>query len=515
MKHSVLCCTLILTLAGCGEADTTATHAPDKQPVDLLITGGRIIDGLGSPPFRADLVIDDGRIIEVGSDAVQRFSAAEIVDATGRMVAPGFIDPHSHGDPFATPAFENFLAMGVTTITLGQDGSSPEVADLAAWLDTVGSAGIGPNLAMFVGHGTLRTLSGIGMSAEPREAQLRDMAARLDRALDVAFGMSTGLEYNPGLHATFAELDALAEVVGRRDRVIMSHLRTEDDHALESAIAELVAQGARARVHVAHLKSVYGQGEARAHEIIRMLASAREDGVTITADTYPYTASYTGIGLLFPVWAKTTEAFLAARSERRQALADYLRARVMSRNGPAATLLGTQPYTGKTLADLAAEFEMPFEDVLIDKLGPEGFSAAYFVMDESLQKGLLADPWVVISSDGGPGTYHPRGYGTFAKVIQDYVIDAQLLTLESAVAKMTSIPAQILGITDRGSLKEGMAADVILFDPAGVRAKATYTEPHILAEGFDLVIVNGRILRRAGVLAPILPGQVLKPTEVN
>ncbi|MCB1686034.1 MAG: amidohydrolase family protein [Pseudomonadales bacterium] len=469
------------------------------------------MDGLGGPAFTGDLVVDAGRIIEIGTDALARFDAEQVIDAGGRVVAPGFIDPHSHGDPFTTPMFENFLAMGVTTITLGQDGSSPETEDLSDWLDRVSGSGIGPNLAMFAGHGTLRTVSGIGMDPRPSATAISELAERLDTALDVAFGMSTGLEYNPGLHASAAELEALARVVGRRDRVIMSHLRTEDDDKLADAIGELVEQGAHARVHIAHLKSVYGKGSARAKEILDILASARDGGVTITADTYPYSASYTGIGLLFPVWAKTTEQFLEAKSERRKELADYLRQRVNLRNGPQATLLGTAPYTGKTLADLSRELELPFEEVLIEKLGPQGFSAAYFVMDEALQSALLADPWVVISSDGGPGTYHPRGYGTFAKVIEDYVMSQKLLSLETAVAKMTSIPADILGIADRGRLESGMVADVILFDPQRVRARASYTQPQILAEGFDLVMVNGRIVRRDGAMTGVVSGRVLRP----
>jgi N-acyl-D-aspartate/D-glutamate deacylase len=258
---------------------------------------------------------------------------------------------------------------------------------------------------------------------------------------------------------------------------------------------------------------VYGKGAGRAQEILSILAEARDLGVTLTADTYPYTASYTGIGLLFPVWAKTTEQFLEAKSERRDELADYLRRRVMLRNGPEATLLGTAPYTGKTLADLSREFELPFEEVLIDKLGPQGFSAAYFVMDETLQSALLADPWVVISSDGSPSNYHPRGFGTFAKVIEDYVESQQLLSLEAAVAKMTSIPAEILGITDRGRLESGLAADVILFDPQQVRARATYTAPQTLAEGFELVMVNGRVVRRDGALTGNVSGRVLRPAD--
>jgi len=487
------------------------SDAVEATDVDLLIVGGRVLDGLGNEPRRADVVIGGGRILFIGEVDPAGMDPDRTIDADGRVVAPGFIDPHSHGDPLATPAFENFLAMGVTTITLGQDDSSPAVDDLGAWLDDVAAQGIGPNLAMLVAHGTLRRQAGIGLDPEPGGEQMEALLQRLDAALTLTFGMSTGLEYNPGLNAGFVELDSLARVVGSRDRVIMSHLRSEDDAALEAALDELIAQGAHARVHVAHLKSVYGKGAARAEEILAYLDAARNRGVDITADVYPYSASYTGIALLFPEWAKTPKRFAAARRTRYQELAGYLRERVLSRNGPEATLLGTEPYTGKTLADLAAELDKPFEQVLIDDIGPDGASAAYFVMDDALQAELLLDPHVAISSDGHPRGFHPRGHGTFARVIEEYVGERQLMALAEAVRKMTSLPAAVLGLADRGSLEVGKAADVVIFDPARVQATATYTDPFQLARGFDVVIVNGRVARCGGELASQLNGRVLHP----
>ena len=504
-RTRVLAAAWLLALAG------AAFGQLEPTPVELVIVNGLIVDGSGGEPYPADVVVGDGRILFIGKVAADLVPCDRRIDAAGRVVAPGFIDPHSHGDPFETPAFENFLAMGATTITLGQDGSSPAVEDLHAWLAAVDDGGIGTNLAMFVGHGTLREQAGIGLDPSPTRAQLQSLQQRLDRALDVTFGLSTGLEYNPGLNAGLVELDSLARTVGARGRVIMSHLRNEDDDQLEAALDELIRQGKHARVHVAHLKSVYGRGADRADEILAMLAAARSQGVAISADSYPYTASYTGIALLFPTWAKTPEQFAAARRTRYDELADYLRQRVLGRNGPQATLLGTEPHTGKTLADLAAELGKPFERVLIDDIGPQGASAAYFVMDDALQERLLMDPMVAVCSDGSPTGFHPRGHGTFARVIEEYVVDRQLLSLAEAVRKMTALPAAHLGISDRGSLAVGLAADLVVFDPARVSATATYTNPLQLAEGFDIVIVNGRIARRDGVLAPALNGRVLRP----
>ena len=503
----------ILAIGSCTGAPPP--FLPEHPTIDILIEGGQVLDGRGNAAVSADIVVAGGTIVFVGdarfSDADLRDRVARRIDAAGRVVAPGFIDLHSHGDPLETPSMENFLAMGVTTITLGQDGSSPEVPDLSEWMAEVAANGIGTNLVMFVGHGTLRELSGIGRAEVPEPEDLERMLAMLAETLGYTFGMSTGLEYNPGLNARREELEALARVVGEQNRMIMSHLRNEDDGELENSIAELLDQGQYARVHISHLKSVYGKGSDRAEEILAILASARESGVEITAEVYPYSASYTGIGIVFPVWAKTAEQFATAKAERRNELAEYLRNRIQRRNGPEATLLGTEPYTGKTLADLAHELERPFEDVLIDVIGPEGASGAYFVMNDELQSRLLADPHIGVCSDGSPTGFHPRGHGTFARIIERFVVQEGVLTLPEAVRKMTSFAAELSGIADRGRIEVGMQADLIVFEPDNVRETATYPDPLELAEGFDIVIVNGRVAREEGRLADGLFGRVLAP----
>lgn len=503
----------ILALASCQPA--TPPFLAEYQSIDLWIENGRVLDGLGNDAIDADVVVVDDKIVFVG-DA--EFSDEDIdarvvrrIDASGRIVAPGFIDLHSHGDPLATPEFENFLAMGVTTISLGQDGSSPDVEPLFDWMGEVAAKGIGTNLAMFVGHGTLRDQSGIGVSKTPEDQDIERMLSMLDDALKYTFGLSTGLEYNPGLNAETDELRAMAKVVGQNDRMIMSHMRNEDDDQLEASLAELLEQGEDARVHVSHLKSVYGQDVDRADEILSILNDARASGIEITADVYPYTASYTGVAIVFPVWAKTAEQFAVAKVERRDELAEYLRNRVNRRNGPESTLLGTDPWTGKTLAELAHEMELPFEDVLIDVIGPQGGSGAYFVMNDELQARLLQDPLVGVCSDGSPTGFHPRGHGAFAKIIENFVVRDQLLTLSEAVRKMTSFAAEVIGISDRGTIEEGMLADLIIFDPANVHETATYPYPLQLAEGFDVVIVNGRVARENGRMDASLHGQVLQP----
>ena len=483
-----------------------------RRDVDLRIFDARILDGTGAPAVRGEIHVRDDRIVHVGPlNGAAPPSAVRLLDALGRVVAPGFVEPHAHGNPKSTPEFENFLAQGVTTITLGQDGASPDVPSIAAWMEEVDALGLGPNLAMFVGHGTLRRQSGIGRAERPSPEQVDALIEMLDEALDVTFGMSTGLEYSPGLYAGDDELIGLAKTVGAHDRVIMSHVRNEDDPVLERSLAELIRQGAHARVHVAHMKSVYGKGAARAQELLGVLEAARADGVEITADVYPYTASYTGLSLLFPAWAKTREQFEEALPMRRQELADHLRRRVGGRNGPGATLLASPPWTGKTLEEAAAELGKPFEEALIDDFGPDGGSAAYFIMDEDLQSTLIADPHVAICSDGSPTGFHPRGHGTFARIIETYVRERGVLTLAEAVRKMTSLPAEILGLEDRGAIRAGAYADLVIFDPEDVHETATWAEPLQLAEGMDVVVVNGEIVRERGALTESRPGRVLRP----
>ena len=510
MTRLIILLAILLNLHACTEQQPS-----EILRFDTVIENGMVLDGSGSEAFEADVFIRAGEIVLIDElDSLSVNNELEIgqrIDASGHIVAPGFIDVHSHGDPLETPAFENFLAQGVTTITLGQDGSSPATENLSQWMNEVEAQGIGVNLAMFVGHGTIRELSGIGRDPIPTAEQMQRMLELLDSNLEVSFGLSTGLEYNPGLNAAEEELLALAEVVGRNNRVIMSHMRNEDDDAIEASLAELIAQGEYARVHVAHMKSVYGRGAARAEELLALMQEARERGYQITADVYPYNASYTGIGIVFPVWAKTQEQFEEALIDRREELEEYLRYRVNLRNGPEATLLGTDPYTGKTLADLEQEMNMPFEDILIDVIGPQGASGAYFVMNDELQSRLLEDAYVGVSSDGSPTGFHPRGHGTFAKIIEEYVVNRESLALSEAVRKMTSFAADILGIADRGRVEVGQAADLIVFDPAAVRARATYPEPHQLASGFELVLVNGEIAFKDGAGQPQRNGAVLRP----
>ena len=479
--------------------------------IDLVIQNARIIDGANKPAYNGNIYIVDDSIVHISPDLIESEKITRLIDANGRLVTPGFIDLHSHGDPLKTPEFNNFIAMGVTTISLGQDGFSPAVAHIDDWLTEIkNGGGITPNLIPFIGHGTLRRLSGVGEAANPSKEQIEAMDSLLQSQLESVFGMSTGLEYNPGLYATSDELRQLALTLGKNNKMIMSHMRNEDDDQLIQSIDELLSQGKETQVHIAHLKSVYGQGKDRANQILDHLKEARSRGVEVTADLYPYNASYTGISIVFPEWCKTTEQFELVKQNRLEELREYLRMRVNKRNGPEATLLGTPPFTGMTLLDLADSLDKPFEDVLIEDIGPSGASGAYFVMDSDLQNRLAQADFVAIASDGSPTGFHPRGHGTFARLIETMTLKDELFPLATAVYKATGLPAAILGLTDRGIVTVGAKADLLVFDEELVREKSTYPNPHQLATGFDYVIINGTVVKEGDQIFDVRPGVVLK-----
>lgn len=504
---------LILILSACA-------NSADSDRFDYLITNATIIDGTGSESYSGNILIKEGVIVRIGTFEPSSILADEVIDADGRVVSPGFIDPHSHGDPFETPRFDSFLSMGVTTITLGQDGRSPGGADVEAWMDDVDSLGTGPNIIHFVGQNTLRQIVDAPREVGLAPSYIEQMQNILSESMATgSFGLSTGLEYDHGTFADLSELVELAKPVAEGNGLVMSHIRSEDDDKIEDSITELLNQGrgSGAAVHLSHIKIVFSNDEERADNLLQLLNEARNEGIRATADVYPYVASFTGIALVFPEWALPPNDFDDVVENRRGELERYLRNRIQLRNGPEATLFGTAPWAGKTLAEVADELNKPFEKVLIDDIGPQGASAAYFVMNEDVMKRFLIEPFVMVSSDGSPSMRHPRGYGSFAKIIRQYVNEENLLTLEEAIHKMSGLTAETIGLSDsdrvklpRGLIKEGFAADLLIFDPQNVVDRATFEEPHRYAEGFDWVFVNGVEVVRNGDKNSDLPGRVIR-----
>jgi len=488
-------------------------------PHDLLVTGALVLDGGGGAGRIADVLVQEGRISWVGQVDPDTLEVAERVDAGGRVLAPGFIDAHAHWDLPEPPELGNFLAQGVTTIVLGQDGRSPEVARLAAHLDRLDGMDLSLNTAWMVGHNTVRMESGVGFGTAD-EAGRRRMAALVEEGLNAgAFGLTLGLEYDPGVRSDMEELAAVAAPVAAVGGVVMSHMRNEDADQVEASLAELLEQGrlAGVRVHASHLKVVLGRDTLQARRMLDMLAGARAGGVEATADLYPYTASFTGLSILFPDWARPPNDYAAVSRERRGELLAHLQARVESRNGPEATLFGTGPFAGRTLAAAAEASGQPYPEVLVE-LGPGGARAAYFVMDEAVMTTFLADPFVAVSSDGGPSMAHPRGYGTFTRVLSRHTGPGGILSLEEAVRRMTGLPASILGLDDpgrvdvpRGRIRQGFAADLVLFDPANLEDRADFESPHTTALGMDMVWVAGEPVWEEGAPVPgAVSGRVIR-----
>ena len=513
-RYYTILWSLLLGMA-CQSTNTSDSHFEQwyeqtKGHCSIWIKGGLVYNGIDTIPTKRDILINGDSISYLGEVLPDHVFAKKVIAADGMVVTPGFIDPHAHGNPIQTPSFHNFLRMGVTTVCLGQDGSSPQTTDLDGWLNQVADTIPGVNIAYFVGHGTLRHLSGIGFQTDPSPTQLQKMGTLLQSAFRAgAWGMSTGLEYTPGVYADEEELIYLAKIVGQHQAIIMSHVRNEDDNQIINSLQELLVQGQYANVHVAHLKVVYGKGEKRGQEILTLLTEKKDSSFRVSADMYPYTASYTGIGIVFPKWAKPPNDYEQIKATRREELLQYLSAKIYARNGPEATLFGTKPYAGQSLAEVSQQLGIPFEEVLLH-LGPSGASGAYFIMDEALQTTFLKAPQVIVGSDGSPTMFHPRGYGTFAKIIRQYVLTEKVLNLGEAICKMTGRTAKIIGLTNRGYIQKGCKADILVFNPSFVKDNATFTNPRLPANGFDWVIINGRLMIENGKMDTLRWGKVLR-----
>lgn len=499
---------LIVSFSCRNSGEQSLDNIIEGHEITVHIKNGLIYDGRGNPPEKGDILISGDEIIYVGKIS-DEINAPKVIDATGMVVSPGFIDPHAHGNPLRND-FNNFISQGVTSIALGQDGSSPFTSDFLTWAKKIDSAGTKVNIIPFMGHGTLRKKAGVPLDGTPNNAQLKWMNETLSNVLDQGvFGLTTGLEYIPGFYAEEVELISLAKTVGSKNALIMSHMRNEDNDKVDQSIMELLRQGQYTRVQASHLKVVYGKGSARAQQILGTLDSARKMGIDVYADTYPYTASYTGIGIVFPEWSKPPNNYEEVLQARRGELREYLIERISYRNGPEATLLGTSPWIGKTLEQIADSLGKHYADVLIDDIGPGGASGAYFVMDQELQETLFAGENVMVCSDGSPTMHHPRGYGSFAKIIEEYIVKKKLVSMEVGIWKMSGLQAESMGLTSRGVIEVGKKADIVIFDPQKVKANATYSDPHKEATGIEYVLLNGKVVREKGNVINKKYGKIL------
>ncbi|WP_017932103.1 N-acyl-D-amino-acid deacylase family protein [Robiginitomaculum antarcticum] len=499
----------------------TACASPSEGPdyaknYDIYIHGGTVVDGTGRQPFKGDILVRGDTIMYVGPVSAQVVNAASTIDATGKTVTPGFIDAHAHGAPLQNnnDFMKSFLRQGVTTVILGQDGSSPgrDIA-LSDWLAAVESHGAGPNVAALVGHGSLRNQWGGGEKDSVTPADQARMEQMLAEAMmSGAYGLSTGLEYLPGRYADAAELNGLAKVVGRYDGLISSHIRNEDDDKVAQSVAEVIQQARFARVNITHIKVVYGKTKEQGEAVMQQIREARNRDMTVTADVYPYLASYGSLIYLYPEWAKRKSEFDDAVLNRRGELEAYLRAKIKRRNGADAILISAGDYAGKTLGEIAAINGVSPEQQII-AFGHSGPSTAHFIMTKATQDVFVTAPDVSISSDGSPTMRHPRSFGSFPKIIEDYVVRDKQITIEQAIYKMSGLTAQTFGIQSRGTLKAGLAADILIFDPVAIKANTGWSDISAQPTGFDAVIVNGHVTDIAQKSGGPVYGKVLRKTR--
>jgi N-acyl-D-aspartate/D-glutamate deacylase len=489
------------------------------QDLDLIIRGGSLIDGSGSPATTADIGIQGDHIVFVGSSAGRK--AKREIDATGLIVTPGFIDPHTHtagdlSDPKRSRN-EAYLMQGVSTVATGNDGDSPTAigATLARWTQQ----GIGTNAALFIGQGTVRREVMSMSDAKPTPEQLDRMKSLVDTAMkEGAIGISTGLYYAPGSFSNAEEVIELSRIAAQHGGIYDTHMRDESSYSigLLGSVRETIRIGQEAHlpVMISHIKALGVDVWGQSTEVIAMIDQARKTGINVTASQYPYTASGTSVtAALIPRWAEADGALLKNLNDPslRPRLTSEMN-KNLARRGGADSLLMTssrdKTLVGKTLAAIAHERNESPVDAAIEIVKAGGSDVASFNMKESDIEAFMRQPWVMTCSDGSEG--HPRKYGTYPRKLRQYVYDKHVVPLEFAIRSNTSLPAETLGLKDRGLLKPGYFADVLVFDPKTFNERATYQAPRVLATGVRYLTVNGQLAIDGGSLTTVLAGKALK-----
>ena len=523
-----------------------ATSEVGTGSYDLLIRHARIVDGTGAAWRRGDVGVRGGRIAAIGR--LGGASASRVVDADDRVLAPGFIDVHTHveGNLPARPDAGNLIADGVTTVVTGNCGGS-ELA-IGDWLAGLEQEGIALNVATLVGHNSVRAETMGYADRAPTEGELSRMEALVDRAMrEGAVGFSTGLIYSPGTFAKEDEIVRLARVAARYGGVYATHMRSENDRLFEAIEEALdVARRARIPLEISHYKVTAKKLWGSSVRMLAIADAARREGLDVTLDEYPYTASSSGLDVLLPDHVLEANGSLrhdlakrlAKRRERRAIGREMLRRLhdELGRDHLDYAVVAAAPWRpeieGKSVRALNAEAGRP--DDLADEIetvldlcregagsgkggGVCGTQMVYHTMDEDDVERIFAHPLTMVARDGGVaasgrGAPHPRSYGTSARVLARFVRERGLVSLEEAVRKMTSLPASRFGFADRGLVREGFRADLVLFDPDEVEDLSTFDDPHHLSRGFDLVVVNGVIVRENGVPTCERPGMALRGT---
>jgi len=490
---------------------TAALVAQPAQRFDVLIRNGRVLDGSGNPWLRADVGITADRIVAVGrlTDA----TATRIIDARDRIVAPGFIDVHSHAADGLRNATlhqaQPVIAQGVTTVVVNPDGGGP--VDLAAQRAALEAAHPGPNVALLIGHGSIRSAVMGSANRAPTDEELSRMKDLVRRAMsEGAFGLSSGLFYVPGSFAKTEEVIELTKIAAESGGLYTSHVRDEGnyDAGVRASVTEVIriAEEARTIGIVTHMKALGTDSWGLSADLLKAIEDARARGVQVFADQYPYDASSTSLrAALLPGGVQATEAVVAENLRRR--------------NGPNAIQIAFyQPdksLEGKRLSEIAEARNVSPVKAAMDIMAAGNASIVSYNMSEQDIASIMRAPFTMASSDGGlvavgAGHPHPRDYGAFARRLGVYVRERKVVPLEFAIRSMTSLPASVFGLTDRGVIRPGAFADIVIFDPATIRDMATYEDPQRLAEGVSDVLVNGVAVQLDDKFTDQTPGRVLR-----
>lgn len=509
------------------------SSAAFAQSYDLIIKNGRVVDGAGNPWFYGDVAIQNGRIAKIGT--IPAADGRQVIDAKRQIVAPGFIDVHTHveGDLETRPGAENFIYDGVTTLVTGNCGSSR--TDLRTMFDSLRIKGMSPNLASMVGHNSVRLKVMKAAFREPTGREQTDMEALVQQAMrDGAVGLSTGLIYTPGTYARTPEIVGLAKMAAQYGGVYASHIRNEGQD-VQTAIQEAIQIGREAGipVQISHFKVASKPLWGQSTETVALVENARhKDGIDVTVDQYPYTASSTSLQSIVPSWAladgdsvvlarfrdpatrrKIRDEMVAALKTNDRKNYDYA---VVSRFEADTT------YNGKSIHQIAqvrglktdAASEADLVMALLEQAQMKRIQMVYHTMSEADVATIMRYANTMIASDAGVARFgsnmpHPRAYGTNARVLARYVREQQVIPLEEAIRRMTSLPAQRFRFTDRGLLRPGYAADLVIFDENTITDAATYDAPHAYSQGFSYVLVNGVPVVESGKHTYKRPGQIL------